>query len=407
MAIPSDTKRLIIELYETRISIVAISRQVKVSEPTISKILKQAGVLIRKENYQKLVIDKERVNELYRSGKSTYQIAAMFQCSDETIRNLITIIRDSCLRNRRGAESIAKITEASIRNWQDIEYIKNIKISTNTNEYKNKLSIASKKNYESTLGAWLKSANAKLSISLAVKQLWQNDSYRRKQAVWFQQRAEVITAASIKSLADPKKRQLWLSKLRKSSADRRIKGGWISSAQKQLYYILSISGIDYHEEGQDTKVGPFYVVDCVIPTQQNMIKPLIIEVQGEYWHSLPHVIVKDKQKATYIRNHTDYDLLCLDELHLASFGEIESKLLSYGLKLRKDECTVHDLKIRLITEAEAFTFYSIFHYTGSIRKGAIVYGAYLNNELVAAISYCHPLRQETAARLKFKMGEGL
>lgn len=405
MAISSETRQLIVELYQTNISIVAISKKVKVSEPTISKILKQAGIQIRKDNYQKLNINKAEINRLYSEGKSSYEIAAIYKCSDETIRLLLDEIRDISSRNKRDPQSKMKISNASLRNWQDPKYVEKVKLSTNTEEYKHKLSLASKVNYQSSLGAWIKTIEAKLAISEAVKRKWQDESYRNKQSLWFQQRAEIITAASKEALSDPNKRAKWLDKIRTNSVDRRIKGGWISSAQKQLYYILAISGIDYHEEGQDTKIGPFYVVDCVIPPQQNMKRPLIIEVQGEYWHSLPHVMLKDRQKETYIRKYTNYDLLSLDELHLASFNEIGDKLSSYGLRLRKDECTVHDLRIESISEAEAAMFYSVFHYTGSIRKGAIVYGAFLNDELVAAISYCYPLRSQTTSRLNYKFGE--
>jgi len=400
MAIPQDVKERIISLYNTDISIKSISTIVGVSEITITKIIKNAGITIRRKNYQKLTIDKIVVNNMYNNGQSTYQIAKHFKCSDETIRKMIDNMRDQRIRNKLSQESLQKISEASTANWRDQDYIDKVKDATSTIEYKQKLINAGKANYDASLGGWIKNAESKLIISAKIKELWNDPEFRLKQEVWFAQRGEILTAASKKSLSDPLKRQAWINKLRTVNANKQQSGGWISSAQKQLYYILSSSGISFYEEGPETRVGPFYVVDCVIPTQQSMVRPLIIEVQGEYWHSLPHVMIKDKQKATYIRKHTDFDLLTIDELQLASFTEVESQLLKYGLRLNSDICKPRDLDIRKISEVEASVFYSIFHYSGTIRKGAIVFGAYFNDKLVAAISYCHALRNETAIHLK-------
>lgn len=405
MAIAVHIKQQIINLYQNNISIASIHKQVGVSEPTISKILKAAGITIRMTNYQKLAIDKQEINRRYQNGESTYQIATSLNCSDETIRQLIDVMRDAVSRNRLTPESIAKIGEASARNWANSEYVAKVKEATSTVKHKERLSKAGRQNYHSSLGRWIAAADSKLIISKKVKELWADPAFRAKQAVWFQQRMTTMADASRLALADPIRRREWIAKLKIANANRLETGGWVSTAQKQLYYMLSSSGIDFHEEGADTRVGPFYVVDCVIPKQQNMHKPLIVEVQGEYWHSLPHVMLKDRQKATYIRNHTDYDLLCLEELHMASFAEVESKLNSFGLILNKFECRPTDLEIKLIDETTASEFYSIFHYSGTVRRGAIVYGAYLNGELMAAISYCHPMRLKTAKRLDCKIGE--
>lgn len=403
--IAEHIKQKIIDLYGNGLSIANIKKHTGVSEPTISKILKVAGITIRKKNYQKLTIDQKDINRRYQNGESTYSIAKSLNCSDETIRRLITNIRPAAERNKLTPESIQKIATASVLNWQNPIYVEKVRAATSTEEHLAKLSAAGIKNYQTSLGKWLATAESRLTISSRVKELWLDHEYRKKQTIWFQQRIDTITRASKAALANPAKRAEWLRKLRIINADRRQSSGWISSSQKQLYYVLSSSGIEYHEEGPDTRIGPFYVVDCVIPKQQNMIKPLIIEVQGEYWHSLPTVIVRDRQKATYIRKHTDYDLLPLTELQVSSFGEIEQTLARYGLTVRKFECKPTQLTIKKIDEAIASDFYSVFHYTGTIRKGAIVYGAYLNDELMAAISYCYPIRQETTTRLGHIHGE--
>lgn len=122
MAISQQIKNQIINLYAQDISISKIRHIVNVSEPTISKILKSAGVTIRKKNYQKLNLDKKEINNLYNSGLSTYQIATKFNCSDETIRKLVDDLRPVQVRNRLSEKSINKISKASERNWKDDEY---------------------------------------------------------------------------------------------------------------------------------------------------------------------------------------------------------------------------------------------------------------------------------------------
>lgn len=403
---PEHIKQAVIELYSIPInSIKSISSQLCISEPTISKILKNAHIQIRKINYQKLNIDSDMVNYLYHVEKlSTYQIAKKLNCSDETIRKMVDEIRDAVTRNKLLPESIEKIRAASLLNWTNDEYITKVMEATNTDEYKQKLREAGLRNYHTSLGQWVKTAEAKLIISRQVKAIWNDPDYRAKQAVWIPQRMAALTEASVRALNDPIKRKQWIDKLRCANANVE-NNGWISSSQKQLYYILSMSGIEFYEEGSDTKIGPFYTVDCVIPKQQNMRKPLIIKIQGEYWHSLPHVIIKDRQKATYVKDHTDYDLLAIEELHLKSFHEIDKKFNEFGLILHKDVCKPKQLQIKQITESEASMFYSIFHYSGSIRKGAIVFGAYFGNKLIAAISYCYPLRTQTAKRLGYELKE--
>jgi hypothetical protein len=405
MAISNDIIETIINLYSQNISISTISKKINISKYHITKILKSANIEIKKCNYQKLNIDINAINKLYyEDKKSTYDIAKLYGCSDETIRKLV-VVRPIAERNILSEESIAKIAIKSKLLWQNEEYIKKVKNGTSTKEYKEKLRNDGIKNYDMSLGKWMKSAESKLIISTLAKKNWNNPEYRAKQEVWYSERITRISAAAKEALNDPIRREKWINKLRKSSAANRLSNGWVSTPQKQLYYILTVSDITFNEEGPDTIISPFYTVDCVIPKQQKMHRPLIIEVQGEYWHNLPHVIIKDKQKETYIRNHTDYDLLKLDELELSSFNQIQGKLNEYGLIITSINCATSDLIIERISEEDAKMFYSIFHYTGTIRKGAIAFGAYYNKELICAISYTYPMRIETAQKLNCQIHE--
>ena len=397
MAISKETRELIISLYNSGLSIKAVRNRTSVSEVTISKILKSAGITIRKDNYQKLSIDSALVNKMYNNGMSTYAISKHFECSDESIRKLVENVRPFKDRNKLNPDSIDKIKAKSIELWKDPSYVTKVKEGINKEEAKNKLRSASIKNYEKSIGRWIKEESSRATISEIMTKLWDDPEYRSKQAKWFSARGYALTQASIAALKDPEKRQAWIDKIKANNAKNR-KDGWVSTSQKQLYYILESSGIKFHEEGTDTRVGPFYVVDCIIPKQQKMDKDLIIEVQGEYWHNLPHVQVKDRQKSTYIKNHTDYDLLYLEELHLASYSQVSGLLANFGITLKEIKCKARDIEIRIIDEAAAQLFYSIFHYTSTVRKGAITFGAYYQNDLVAAISYTYPIRSEVSKK---------
>lgn len=404
MKITDITKNQILYLYDQGTSISKIKNIVKVSEPTISKIIKSSGRQVKKINYRALKIDLEKVVKLYAEGKSTYDIASIIGCSDETIRKLVKV-RPLQERNKRSSDSIEKIRQKSLSLWQDADYKKAVIAATSKKEYVQSLSVAGKANYERSLGKWIKNPESSEILSSLAKKKWLESEYRDKQQKWFAERGERLSNAAKSALTIPDKREKWLAKLRASSARQTANRGWVSTSQKQLYYVLEHSNIAYYEEGDQTMIGPFYTVDCIIPKQQNMTKDLIVEVQGEYWHSLPHVIIKDRQKATYIDRYTDYDLLQLKELSLLSFEDLADSLAKYGLSLAYTFCETSEVIIKKISEKEAQLFYSIFHYSSTVRKGAITYGAFIGSELVAAISYTYPLRRTTANRYKVNMSE--
>jgi len=407
MPIPLNIKEQIVDLYNQNNSIRAIKDFVGVSEPTISKILKSYGIEIRKINYQKLNIDQKVVERMYyEEKKTTYEIAKFFGCSDEPIRKML-IVRPISERNMHTDEYKEQSRMRSKKLWNDPEYVSKVMDGLNTPDAKKALRDASIRNYPLTLGKWIKEDSSKMIISDKAKALWNDPEYRRKQTAWFGVRGKMLTDAMREFLSDPVKKAKWLDSLRMISANKQCNTGWVSTQQKQLYYILQSSNISFHEEGQDTKIGPFYVVDCVIPVQQRMAKPLIVEVQGEYWHGLRHVVAKDKQKETYIRKHTNYDLLKIDELEFSSFNSIASKLSEYGIDIPSEKFSVRELELKQITESDARLFYSTFHYSSTIRKGATTFGAFINGGLVACISYTHPLRIESANRLGYALGEVL
>ena len=348
-------------------------------------------------------MNNDELQRLYDGGLSTYQLAEKFGCSSETIRKRLKKVRSISENNRlRNSDILKQISKSCKKKWQEDNYrqrvmagrqregylediSKNTKIKLAEPDVRKKIIDLAKKNSKQT--------------SMRVKKYWEDEAYREKQQIYFGIRAAKASQKSVDILKNPIRRKQWIEKLRKISTDRIEASGYISTAQKQLYFVLQYSNIKYYEEGEQTRISPFYVVDCVILKQQRMFRDLIIEVQGEYWHQLEHVVLKDRQKRTYIERHTNYDLLCLTELEVRNWISLQAKFNTYGLSLLTITCTIKNVILHKIKEDQTELFYSIFHYASRPRKGAKTYGVFLNDNLVAAISYSYPIRQEVSGSL--------
>lgn len=395
---------IVIGLYRSKLSIAKIAKQLGRSAKYVSGILKAAGEPIRTGPPR--LLDENEVNQLYNCGLSTYEIATKFGCSDETVRRLIHNPRSITETNlSRTADTITKIAVSCKAKWEEDEYKAKVRRGTSTPEYKAALSKAGKANFAAHKKR-LKTPEVRKKISDAIKRNWLDQEYRSKMMalapIFGKNRSDVFKE---QVLGDPERRQQWIDNIRKASAAARPHRGWVSSSQRQLYYLLGISGIVFHTEGENTRVGPFYTTDCVIPQQQDMRRPLVVEVNGEYFHSLPNVVIRDRQKATYIKHHTGLDLLVLSDLDLRSFEQVAAKFADFGLTLNSVICSTKDTTIRIITEQIAQDFYGVFHYSNTIRKGATTFGAYLDDKLLAALSYTSPLRLETAKSLDLEPRE--
>ena len=394
--IDPDKKSLVISEYINGKNISQLSKEHSVSCRTISIWLKKENLLIRQTNGRELNLDKVEIQNLYDQGLTTYKIAEMKKCSDETIRKLIDNIKPIEIRNIRDNAAKEKISSSCRMKWQDEKYKQKVRDSTSKAEYKLKLSESAKAH--KTLFKWVKSKEGKERISTDVKARWLDASYRSKQEQYYSARILNLQVSCKEALKDPSKRAQWLDKLRIAGNNHRNSPGYISLPQRRLYEYLRISGVVYHEEGLGTKVGPYYTVDCIVRKQHEMQRDLIIKIQGEYWHSLKHAAIKDQQKLTYVRKHTDYDMIHISDLNTKSYEEVRSKLLPYGIRFNNINCKVKDLQLKRIDNEVAKDFISKHHYLETIRNGSYHFGAYHGEMLVWVISYAFPIRLEVAKK---------
>lgn len=296
-----------------------------------------------------------------------------------------------------------KMLEGLHKKWQDKDFLekkrvecilrnKSIWLDSNRDEHIKKIK-----------GAFTN--NRLQKMSLISKSLWQNVNYKEKTI-------NAINEPSNLKLISEISKEKWLNKdYKEKMAGVRVNQPRTSFQQKILYSILDDLNIKYsNDTDEKSKVG-YYCFDCRIDPQEsiNITKPLLIEVQGDYWHELPKNKIKDVQKSTYVQRYFDFDIKYLWEHEFNNKDRIIS-LIKYWLGMNKAEIVDFDFKCveqKVIDNKTAELFISKYHYASRIWKNGINLGYYVNSELAAVIIYNNPIRQETATKQGYKYKEVL
>jgi hypothetical protein len=264
------------------------------------------------------------------------------------------------------------------------------------------------------------------AISKASKSMWQSEEFRKKVLKSFSERCkrqwkDPNYRAKMEAYRKTKEYREKMNELRHSEKfkkrmievwsdpDYRMKMNDVrlknlekmnktpSSQQRILYSLLDDLNIKYKAEH---RVG-FYLVDCFIPKQYNMKCNLIIEVQGDYWHSLPDRINKDKSRATYLRKYfPEYELKYLWEHEFSNKDRILN-LLKYWLGITGFEnidFSFKDIIPRLVDVKDAELFISKYHYAGRVGRSGINIGFFLGNVLIGVCIFAYPVRKEVASK---------
>lgn len=301
--------------------------------------------------------------------------------------------------------------------WEDDDYINAQIAGMSSQEVRDAIKHASKKHWDNNHDAMVAIINNNLSkpeviakLSQATRTNWQKPGYRLK-----------VINGIIESLKDPQIREriatstslLWQNKqyreatvsairaslaqpiVRNKMAIARASQPRISNIQEQLYRYLDDLKIDYYEEGPRTAIG-FYAFDCLIPNT-NYGKKLLIECQGDYWHSLDKAQSNDRSKFTYISKYfPDHEIMYIWEHEFATEGRVLDRLkLKLGISIEINDFSFNDVELKEPESRELKSFLDSYHYIGKDRGGKAI-GAYINDLLVGAIVYSPPLRQNTA-----------
>jgi len=250
-------------------------------------------------------------------------------------------------------------------------------------------------------------------LSNSTKRLWENEEYREKmvatiQALWdqpeFRNRMGKILSDSSKHLWENEEyREKMIAihntpEYKKRMAIVRANMPRISSIQLQLYKYLDDLDVEYCKEGTETAIG-YYAFDCLIPKQNKMHRHLLIECQGDYWHSLPKAIRNDKSKFTYINRYfPEHEIIYVWEHEFYAKDRVLDRLkLKLGIDIKTKDFDFKNIELREVSSGDIKSFLDAYHYIGKGRGGKC-FGAYYRGELIACMVFSPPLRQNTAGQ---------
>ena len=236
------------------------------------------------------------------------------------------------------------------------------------------------------------------AISRRSKEMWQDTKSRTKLLNVIQQR-----------WSDEDWRKQWYDRIMSDEVRQRravarenskVSLG-LASSVPHLIVKDALDGLNirYIEE---YKVG-FYNFDFFL-VEHN----ILLEVHGDYWHSLEKAIIRDRAKSTYIAKY-------FQEYKLKTIWEHETKcknrvinflsILTNKSIIISDDFSFKDLNLQLITAKDADFFLSKYHYLRGVGRNALCYGALIDNKLIAVCCFASITRKETAERLGYRSSD--
>jgi len=236
----------------------------------------------------------------------------------------------------------AKMERIAQEKWEDPEFRQKMEKVYSSPDYRNKL-------------------------SRTLRKVWDNEEYRNKMAIIRKNYLKVV-----------------------------------SSYAKTFYNMLNDLNIKYHREYNDkpndpeTVIGPYHI-DCVIP--RDNAKDLLVEIQGPPHEIWPDRIIRDRQKHSYLTNRFS-DKYELKYLWYHEFGRPDRivELIKYWTNKQHSviNYSFSDLKLQKADRTECKILLGKYHYLPHLRCGGYLYGAYLNDKLIAVCVFSAPVRQNIA-----------
>lgn len=271
----------------------------------------------------------------------------------------------------KNTDVLAKLATATKANWTNEAYRERILSALNAPATLAKMSDSAKQHWadpeyrlkviDATRAA-LRTPTVIAKLSAASKAKWQDSDYRIK-----------LTKAIAAQLGKP------------------------SKIQEMLYQILDDLGVKYEREGEATAIG-YYVFDCLIPKQGSLQQHLLIECQGDYWHTLPDATRRDKAKFTYINEYfKTHKVMYFWEREFYQRDRVRNRLLSLlGITGASTDFSFSNVTVKRLSSSKHFL--DLYHYLGPGRGGKRTYGAFIGDALVAVALFSSPLRQNTAGQ---------
>jgi very-short-patch-repair endonuclease len=293
-----------------------------------------------------------------------------------------------------------KLSDGAKKFWRDSDLIRRFLEGRNNPDW-------IKKHSDSIKKTWGDHNYKEKRIEIA-KNLWRDEEYRKKHSeIWsdadrLRKQSEII-------------KKVWEnSEYAEVQAKRRaefLRSNKRSSIEVVTANLLALIGVKFEEQ---KCIGP-YTFDFFLPDDR-----LLIECQGEYWHSLPRAKKNDASKFSYLEKAMpDSRILYLQEREFLNPGRVKQRLIDgiYGLvgEGNVEDFTFNDVTISVLdntkTKTSRFTLYeeflNSFHYAQHGRKAKICFGAFINDILIAVCKFSGVIRREVATTLNRKTCEVL
>lgn len=195
-------------------------------------------------------------------------------------------------------------------------------------------------------------------------------------------------------------------KLAASRARQQV-NGFRSSLEIATEDILITLGVNFVPQ---YKLG-FFLFDFFLPDCR-----VLLECQGNYWHSLPKGQQNDASKAGYIANNfPDHHIVYLAETEFFN-PELVRRKLALTAGIDDDPLQIDfkfsDLEFKPVLPIKGvrswksipMDFLDSFHYARHGRAGKAFYGAYLGQVLVGLSKFTHPVRGEVVSSMGMAPG---
>ncbi len=339
-------------------------------------------------------IQKQQAQQMFYAGKTRAEIGQVLGKPPRTIGKLLSAL--GLKRDRAEAASL-KI-KSSLDSPEIIATIETLRKDHNLAQIAEKLGSSA-----SAVHRVCKKHNIALpgdykrQQSDRIKKAWSPEK-KRETAMRARERCTPEVIGKIRESS----RKAWKNAhYRKVQAEKRALQQFQTSAiQKHLYSILDDLKVSYFREYDDkpndpeTIIGP-YNFDCVVPRPGR--PALLIECNGDYWHSSEKVIRKDNQKQSYIRNNyaDSYECKVIWE-HEFKCKDKVSDLLKYWLGIDSpdvEDFSFSDIDINQVDVRTANSLLDKYHYLSGCGRGGIIYGASYKGQLVAVCAFSSLVRQ--------------
>jgi len=265
-----------------------------------------------------------------------------------------------------------------IRKWSNEEYkCKSCHVKT----YANKPERIKK--FQKSFSKTASTKEHKDKCSKSAKKLWDTPELRAKvsKAV-----SEDNKVNPLKIEARKKAHKAWMEKYGKRKllemrSDQRTKTSILESIFKSLLEEYNINYEAQYNLGYYK--FDFFLVDYNI----------LVELNGEYWHKETNAF--DSAKATYA-NKLNYIVKTIWENEFSEIGKVKSLLLSWVgcITVEQVDFKFDDIILKEINNKEARVFLGKYHYLPAISKSGYHLGCYLEDRLIASITFSHVTRKE-------------